>query len=478
MRAEPARLHLLYGLACLALTLLGACSDGGSGGGSGGSVGTGGNGGAAGTCSELERKQFTLDVARQWYLFPELLPAAVDLAQFEDAEQLLDHLTATAREQGKDRYFSYLTTRAEEQALLGDGQFIGFGFRTRTDEDNRAFVTEVFESSPAAEAGLRRGDEIVAVDSGSGFVPTGDLLADGSTLSDALGPAEAGVRRGLRLLNGGGTREVSLAKRTVTIDPVPDGYGVQVLPLAGTPGVGYLNLRSYVSTADPQLRQAFNQFRARGLDYFIVDLRYNGGGLVSTAELLGDLLGGARARNDVQFALVHNADRSSQNRTRFFDARSESVRPVRIAFLTTGATGSASEISINTMAPWVEVAIVGGNTLGKPVGQLAFDLPRCEDRLRIVTFRTINALAEGDYYDGLAGTLRYACAATDTLDRPPGDAAEGLTAAALEWLGSGACTSLITEAPARSKPSLAQAAGRPLLPRQPSPAQLWMPGVE
>jgi len=149
---------------------------------------------------------------------------------------------------------------------------------------------------------------------------------------------------------------------------------------------------------------------------------------------------------------------------------------VRIAFLTTGATGSASEISINTMAPWVEVAIVGGNTLGKPVGQLAFDLPRCEDRLRIVTFRTINALAEGDYYDGLAGTLRYACAAPDTLDRPPGDAAEGLTAAALEWLGSGACTSLITEAPARSKPSLAQAAGRPLLPRQPSPAQLWMPG--
>jgi C-terminal processing protease CtpA/Prc len=473
MRAKTTRLRPLTALVCVPLTLLGACSGGGNGGSGGGS----GDGSTA-ACTESERKQFTLDVARQWYLFPELLPTAVDLTQFEDAEQLLDHLTATAREQGKDRHFSYLTTRAEEQALLGDGQFIGFGFRTRTDEGNRAFVTEVFESSPASEAGLRRGDEIVAVDAGSGFVATGDLLADGSTISDALGPAEAGIRRGLRLLGTGGIREVGMAKRTVAIDPVPDAYGALVLPLAGTAGVGYLNLRSYIGTADPQLRQAFNQFRARGLDYFIVDLRYNGGGLVSTAELLGDLLGAARARNDVQFALVHNPDRSSQNRTRFFDPRPESVRPVRIAFLTTGATGSASEISINTMAPWVEIAIVGGNTLGKPVGQLAFDLPKCEDRLRIVTFRTINALSQGDYYDGLASSLRYACAATDTLDRPLGDPGEGLTAAALEWLGTGACTSLISEAPGRGKPSGAPATDRPALPRPPSPAQLWMPGVE
>ncbi len=476
MSVSTASRRCSIGLACTALVLLGACSGGGDGG--GGDGGNGGDGGLPSACSETARKQFTLDVTRDWYLFPELLPTAVNLAEFEDAEQLLDHLTATAREQRKDRHFSYLTTRAEEDALLGDGQFVGFGFRTRTDDGNRPFVTEVFESGPAAEAGLRRGDEIVAVDAGSGFVATGELLADGSTISDALGPAEAGVRRGLRLLNGGATREVAMTKRTVTIDPVSDLYGSTVLPLQGTAGVGYVNLRSYIGTADAQLRQAYNQFRARGLDYFIVDLRYNGGGLVSTAELLNDLLGGARARNDVQLALVHNADRSSQNRTRFFNSKAESVQPVRIAFLTTGATGSASEISINSMAPWVEVAIVGENTLGKPVGQLAFDLPNCQDRLRLVTFRTINALAQGDYYDGLAGTLRYACAATDTLDRPLGDAAEGLTAAALQWLGTGACGSVITQAPARSKPTGQPSAGRPELANQPSPTRLWMPGVE
>jgi len=464
-RAAP-----LTATACVALVLLGACS-------SDGRDGDGGDGSLPTACTETERKQFTLDVARDWYLFPELLPPAVNLDEFEDAGQLLDHLTATAREQRKDRYFSYLTTPAEEDALFGAGQFNGFGFRTRTDPGDRPFVTEVFESAPAAEAGLRRGDEIVAVDAGDGFVAVAELLADGSTLSDALGPAEVGIRRGLRLLNGGVTREVVMTKRTVAIDPVSDAYGWAVLPLAGTSGVGYLNLRTYVGTADAQLREVFGQFRARGLDYFIVDLRYNGGGLVSTAEILGDLLGGARSSADVQLRILHNERRSAENRTRRFQPVTQSVRPVRIAFLTTGATASASEINVNSMAPWVEVAIVGEDTLGKPVGQLAFDLRGCDVRLRLVAFQTVNALDRGDYYDGLAETLPFACAAIDTLDHPLGDATEGMTAAALEWLRTGACPAVMVDPAARDKPSGAPSSERIAPPRPPPPTQIWLPGV-
>jgi len=473
MSAKTASRRCSIGLSCAALVLLGACSSGGDGGG-GADGGNGGDGDLPSACSETARKQFTLDVARDWYLFPELLPSAVNLDEFEDAEQLLDHLTATAREQRKDRHFSYLTTPTEENALLGEGQFNGFGFRTRTDPVDRPFITEVFESGPAAEAGLRRGDEIVAVDSGDGFVAVTVLLADGSTLSDALGPAEVGIRRGLRLLNGGVSREVTLTKRAVTIDPVSDAYGWTVLPLEGTTGVGYLNLRTYVSTADAQLREAFGQFRARGLDYFIVDLRYNGGGLLGTAEILNDLLGGARSPADVQLGVLHNERRSAENRTRRFQPVAQSVRPVRIAFLTTGATASASEINVNSMAPWAEVAIVGEDTLGKPVGQLAFDLRGCDVRLRLVSFKTVNALGRGDYYDGLAETLPFACAATDTLDRPLGDATEGMTAAALEWLRTGACTAVIGDAASRSKPSGTPRADRPALPTPSSP---WLPGV-
>jgi C-terminal processing protease CtpA/Prc len=455
------------------LVVLAGCGSGGS------SAGGDGGGSGSSACSEVARKQWVVDVARRWYLFDELLPSNVDLAGFDTAEALLDHLTAIAREQRKDRYFSYLTTRTEEDALLGDGQYVGFGVRTRTDEVDRPMIVEVFEASPAADGGLLRGDEIVSVDSGSGYVPVADLLADGSTISDVLGPAEAGVRRGLRLLRGGVTHEVVLVKRTVTIDPVPDGYGEAVLPLAGTAGVGYLNLRTYASSADAQLRDAFARFRELGLTDYIVDLRYNGGGLLATAELLDNLLGGTRMAGDVQMRLLHNEARTGENETRYFHSVAQSVPAVRVAFLTTSVTASASEINANTLAPWLEVAIVGEDTLGKPVGQYAFDLQGCDDRLRLVSFRTVNALDEGDYYDGLAGTLRFACAARDDPDQPIGSPGDALVQGALEWLGSGACASLIAGDAAREKPVAGDRPGRSRQPaRRPSPLQHWLPGVD
>lgn len=442
--------------------------------------GSGGGGGDASSdaCGAAAQKQWVLDVARDWYLFYDLLPADVDPSQFATATELLDHLTENARAQDKDRFFSYLTTQAADGALLGEGQFTGFGFRTRTDPGSHVFVLEVFEASPASEAGLVRGDEIVAVDDGGGYVATADLLADGTTISEVLGPADAGLRRGLRLQNGSATREVSLVKRTVTIDPVPDD-GVRILPLGSTTGVGYINFRTYISTADAQLRTAFDSFRAQGIDYIIVDLRYNGGGLISISELLGDLLGGARSNADVQSRMTFNPGHAGSNATRPFQPRAQSVSPVRIAFLTTEATASASELNVNTIRPWVETAIVGSNTYGKPVGQSAFDLSGCQDRLRLVTFKNVNALDEGDYYEGLAPVMGFACAADDTLDRQQGDPAEGLTAAALQWLQTGACGTVIAPAAARFKPGVGPGeASRFPRPARPTAAQAWLPGVQ
>jgi len=450
------------------LAVLAGCGGGGDG---------SGGGGTPAACSEPARKDFVLRAAQEWYLFDDLLPSPVNTADFAAAEVLLDHLTATARAQGKDRYFSYLTTRTAESSLLGQGQFVGFGFRTRTDPVNRPMVLEVFESSPAAEGGLQRGDEILAVDSGSGYIPVAQLLADGSTITDALGPAQAGIQRGLRLLSNGVTRDVTLTKRTVTIDPVPDGYGVRILPQPGTPGVGYLNLRTYVATADAQLAAAFATFRALGLRDFIVDLRYNGGGLVSTAELINDLLGGARGTSDVQLRLLHNPGKSARNETRTFRPQPQSVQPVRVAFLTTAATASASEINVNSMLPWLEVAIVGENTFGKPVGQYAFDLPGCEDRLRLVSFRNVNALGQGEYYGGLATAVQFACAATDGLDQPIGSTSDGLVSAALGWLRTGACPAVMSSDAARAKPSPATDLERYPRSRRPSAAEWWLPGV-
>jgi hypothetical protein len=120
------------------------------------------------------------------------------------------------------------------------------------------------------------------------------------------------------------------------------------------------------------------------------------------------------------------------------------------------------------MKPWVEVAIVGSDTLGKPVGQLAFDLSGCPDRLRLIAFKTVNSANEGDYYDGLASTLKFACAAADTLDVPLGSANDNMTRAALNWLSTGACGAVIASNASAAMKSQARGRCNTHRPRRPS----------
>ena len=162
---------------------------------------------------------------------------------------------------------------------------------------------------------------------------------------------------------GGEPTEAIVTKAVVTILPVPAG-GARILALPSNPTVpvGYLSLRTFTMTAEVPLREAYADFRAQGIEYFIVDLRYNGGGLVRIAELIGDLNGRARSDSDVFLRTSFNSAKSGQNSVHRFNARAESVAPVRIAFITTGITASASEIVIDSLAPWTEVAIVGEDT--------------------------------------------------------------------------------------------------------------------
>ncbi len=462
------RPFLLTATAAFATVVLAGCGGSGSGGG----MSTGG------ACSATKQKQFVLDATREWYLFDDLLPASVSIGNFTTAQDLLDALTATARAQGKDRFFSYLTTPAADSSFLQEGQFIGFGLRVSI-QGNQLFLPDVYEGSPASEGGLTRGDEIIAVDSGSGYVAMATILATDPNLEQAFGPSTEGVQRGFRIRhwNGQTPADVILTKRVVTIAPVPIAGGTAVLTLPSNPSVqvGYINLRTFISTAAAPLRSAFAQFRALGIQNLIVDFRYNGGGLVSVAELVGDLHGADRAANDIYSRTRFNARKAANDSIRRFQAQPESVAPVRIAFITTGGTASASELVINSMKSWAEVAIVGADTYGKPVGQSAFDLNGCDFRLRLITFRTTNANNEGDYFDGLASTLAFACAAADDLGRAPGDGSESSTAAALAWLGTGACGQImgIPSAPFQK----AQVTARLPLPRVMAPAQGYLPGL-
>ncbi len=85
-------------------------------------------------------------------------------------------------------------------------------------------------------------------------------------------------------------------------------------------------------------------------------------------------------------------------------------------------------------------AVIGSNTFGKPVGQIAIDRPQCDDRLRILAFATQNANRQGDYFNGLASSFTSTCRAPDDLSNQLGNPQEVSIKTALDFLAGRACT--------------------------------------
>ncbi len=488
MNAHASRHRTRSAIAALLAAILSvACGGKGAGSGAGQIVG-------GGSCSATAQKQFVLETAREWYLFPELLPASIDPTAYADVQSFLDALTAAARAQRRDNFYSHVTSIQAEQALLSSGESAGFGISLLIDNSaRRVFLGQVFEGSAAADAGLARGDELLAVGTSAATLqPVATLLATPGGLTEALGPSTAGTARTLRWRNIAGqevTREI--VKRIFSITPVPQSQ-VRLIPRSGLTPVGHLTLRTFISSADAQLRSAFQTFRNNGVRDVIIDLRYNGGGLVSTAELLLNLLAGDRT-NQVSYATRFNAAKAAREETIRFRAQAETIPTLRVAFVTSGQSASASELVSNSLVPYAQTAIVGGRTFGKPVGQFAFDIAACDFRLRLVTFRSVNARGDGDYYDGLpdaafAAAGGQSCAANDDLARLPGDPQEAMTAAALSWITTGVCpgapiaaaTEGVAGAPSALQKSGAQlipARLVPLNPERPSELQRLVPGA-
>jgi carboxyl-terminal processing protease len=239
-----------------------------------------------------------------------------------------------------------------------------------------------------------------------------------------------------------------------------------------------VNLRTFINTADAPLRSAFASFRAANVTDVIIDVRYNGGGLVSIAELVGDLLGRARTGSEVLNFTTFRPEKASRNSTRFFQPKPESIAPTRVAVIGTGATASASELILNDQIPYLRAnaALIGTNTFGKPVGQIAVDRAACDDRFRIVAFATQNAARQGNYFDGLATVVEASCQAADDINRPLGDPAEASVRAALDFIAGRPCNR-ISGGEVGTLSARADGKRELLTPANPDAAQREVPGL-
>ncbi len=435
-------------------------------------------------CSLTERQTFARDVINEWYLFPSDVASGVNPASFTTVDAYIDALVAPARAAGKDRFFTYITSIAEENAFFSSGASAGFGVRLSYNSGaRRLFIAEAYEGAPALAAGIDRGTEIVAIGTTASNLRTINeiVTAEGTAgINTALGPNTAGLSRVLRINNGAGNVDVTVTKADFSIDPISDRYGAKIIEEGGR-RYGYLNLRTFISSADAQLRAAFLNFRNEGVTELIIDFRYNGGGLVSTAELMGDLMGQNRFTSEIFSRTDFRPEKAANNELDFFAPQPQSIAPTRIAFIGTGSTASASEFVINGMLPYLgsNMALVGANTFGKPVGQIALDRAACDDRMRVVAFSTGNAAGTGDYFNGLAPKVQRTCAAADNVSFPLGDARETSIARAIDFLAGRSC-SAISEAGVQAQSARQQVVDEQMVPltaTQPSAAQREIPGL-
>lgn len=382
-------------------------------------------------CSNDGQKQFVLDNLYAWYLWNDMLPAGINIADYTSPEELATLVTQTYGPQKAgggplDRFSSVGSLQADQQ-YFGEGKYEGFGFSWRL-ENNEMRFSRVFVDSPANNVGgFSRGQTVLSLDGRS----MDEILANEGVNAALDGMT---VQFEVRELNGTVLPPVSVTKDIVTINPIPQWRLIDMG--VGNPPVGYMEFSTFISTAVPVFDTVFASFIAAGVDDVIIDMRYNGGGLVSTANLLGDYLGGFANDGQIFSNTEFNADRAAANNSIDYIARvGNSIDIDRLIVIASRGTASASELVINGLDPFVTggVYIVGDNTFGKPVGQVGLEF--CDKILRPTSFKKSNAAGYGDYFDGLP----VDCAATDDLDFATGADNDPNVVAALSFVTGAGC---------------------------------------
>lgn len=353
----------------------------------------------------------------------------------------------------------YLEARNSEPVASYGVQFVSFG--NTPPRDFRVLYTD--PDTPATEqSGGRdkflRGARILEID-GVDFLYGSDV----DTLNAGLTPQTADEIHTFTMRDPDGTErsfsitsaDISSAavNRTATLD-------------TATGKVGYMLFNTFGPySSEAELLDAITAFDAEGIDDLVLDLRYNGGGLLAVASELGYMIAGPVRTDGKTFEqLQFNDDAGSYNPVTgerndpvpFYDeavgfsvAAGTNLPDLdlsRVFILATDWTCSASESVINSLRGiGLEVVLIGDTTCGKPYGFYPTD--NCGTTYYTIQFQGVNDVGFGDYPDGFTPSNSgdaYSvsvpgCQALDDLDNELGDPAEAMLAAALQYREDRSC---------------------------------------
>jgi len=378
------------------------------------------------------QKNKTIDPANY---FESLLYKAEDRFSYiaPDFTQLYDQLSGVQMEAGYD----YTLFRA-----------------SATNEDVLGVINYIKPHSPASLTDLKRGDIFLTINGRQLTISNYQQLLGETSAAHILG-----VYRG-----GADLQSISLAvikyeENPVLLDSIYEMGGKKIAylifnffaPDKGDDSYAYLK----------ELNAVFGKYKQANIDELILDLRYNGGGMVTVATALASMISNRPASdvfsidqyNSIVDAEYKKAFGANYNKTFFTDSlRNVDGKVIeqislnkltglnRFYVLASYRTASASELIINSLKPYMDVILIGETTYGKNVGMWFIyeeDVKKQKDNrwgMLPVVVKTYNSANQSDYTHGFAPDIE-----ADEYDNgsllPLGDTHELLLETALVHIG-------------------------------------------
>ncbi|MES3017870.1 MAG: S41 family peptidase [Bacteroidota bacterium] len=364
------------------------------------------------------------------------------------------------KDQGSANPVAYIPELEGSVDIEGNGYDTGISFSAiGTSSAYEVRVKSINPGSAAAKAGISRGDIISKINNttvGSNY------NSEVALINNAL--SASSVKLAGKKVSGA-SFDVTLTRTSYKSSPV---YKDTTITANGKK-VGYVAYARFSSASNSNsvLNAIFSQFAGTGVTDLVIDLRYNGGGYVSTAEHFTNLIapsslngklmfrekfntlmqsGGATIlknqpaldnENKVQYSngrLLTYADYSYKEQDNSYNfQKAGSLNSIqKVVFIISGNTASASEMLINNLRPYMDVKLVGKTSYGKPVGFFPITLENNYD-VYYSMFTSVNSAGQTDYFSGFTPDWDTA----DDVTHDFGDPREACFAAAINYISKG-----------------------------------------
>lgn len=283
-----------------------------------------------------------------------------------------------------DDYSTCLTPdRLTDLYAVIDGSFVGIGVELRSD-DQGLLVVNTLVGSPAAEAGIRGGDHIVAIEG----VPTVGLPTEDAA-NRLQGSEGTPVQVWIQSPGDAQPRRLMLRRRSVEVQSVTSA---QIL--STSEGIAYLQITGFQKSTSSELDRAVSALQRQGMRSLIIDLRGNPGGLLTSAVDISD-----RFLTD---GVIVSTRGRAEGQTQVYRAQRQNTWTFPLVVLVDGESASASEILAGALQDHHRATIVGTRSFGKGSVQSIFPLDTVDAGIRLTTAKFFSPRGRAYAHQGVS----------------------------------------------------------------------------